>query len=116
MRLNLRREHVFKVFGLASDKETLGDNAITFFVSCARRADYAFSPTQAELEEIATLCHFLDGNPLAIAMAAALVEMMPIRAILGAIGDGADFTPVREVEDAERPGYIRIFVELAARS
>lgn len=115
-RLNLRAEWVFPVEGLAYPSESnvilseangnvilrnegnegaavgfTAFGAVQLFVERAKRVAPTFAPNQAELVEIARLCRFLRGSPLAIALAAAWTGTMPLPILAAEIRADLDF-------------------------
>lgn len=78
-RLNLREEWAFPVSGLAYP-ETITDagayEAIELFKERAVQADLRFRLTPANREAVARICSLVQGNPLAIELAAAWVRTM----------------------------------------
>lgn len=78
-RLNLREEWTFPVSGL-SYPETISDvgvySAIELFKERAVQADLRFSLTPGDREFVARICSLVQGNPLAIELAAVWVRTM----------------------------------------
>jgi non-specific serine/threonine protein kinase len=66
----------------ASSDEVLQADAVRLFVLRAQAVQPTFAPTGAELATVATICHRLDGLPLAIELAAARVNHLSPRALL----------------------------------
>jgi predicted ATPase/DNA-binding CsgD family transcriptional regulator len=90
-RLRLRWEHVLPVPPLAlPDLERLPAPealatvpSVALFLHHARAIDPSFSLTEANARGLAELCVRLDGLPLALELAAARVDMLPLQRILG---------------------------------
>lgn len=90
-RLRLRWEHVLPVPPLAlPDLERLPTlealasvPSVALFLHHARAIDPSFSLTEANARALAELCVRLDGLPLALELAAARVNMMPLQSIVG---------------------------------
>jgi predicted ATPase/DNA-binding SARP family transcriptional activator len=62
---------------LPDDREALASSpAVQLFVSGAQRIQPGFELTDAELRDVACLCHLLDGLPLAILLAASWAGML----------------------------------------
>ena len=80
-RLNLEREQVWEVPPLTIAQhpslETIAQSpALDLFVYWARRINLYFEPTSQDIPTIATICDRLHGNPLAIRLAAALIDSL----------------------------------------
>ncbi len=84
-RLALPGEHVWPVTGLPVDDSPGGDPrespAVRLFATRAREADPYFRLDDATAPVVASLCRSLDGNPLALELAAARVRSLPAREI-----------------------------------
>jgi predicted ATPase/DNA-binding CsgD family transcriptional regulator len=99
--LRLAGEHEFLVPPLtlpdlaagAPADERLRADAMRLFLQRACAARPGFAPSAEELEALAAICHRLDGLPLAIELAAARVNHLSPKAILGRL---------------ERPGAARL--------
>lgn len=87
-RLNLYEERVLTLRGLAlpSDQsegaETNLSEAAELFINAARRRQSQFKPESHGWTALATLCHLLDGSPLALELAAAWVDTLSVDDIL----------------------------------
>jgi NB-ARC domain len=62
-------------------------DAVRLFAARARDASPGFEPTAANAPMIAELCRWLDGLPLALELAAALVRQMPLGDVAARLGD-----------------------------
>jgi predicted ATPase/DNA-binding CsgD family transcriptional regulator len=90
-RLRLRWEHVLPVPPLAvPDLQQLPSlealarvPSVALFLQHARAIDPSFSLTEANARALAEVCVRLDGLPLALELAAARVNMLPLQSILG---------------------------------
>jgi predicted ATPase/DNA-binding XRE family transcriptional regulator len=60
--------------------------AVALFTMCAEASDPAFSLTEENAGAVATICHRLDGMPLAIELAASRTRMLPPQALLERLG------------------------------
>jgi predicted ATPase len=78
--------------------------AVRLFVQSARRARARFALTEANGPEVARICRLVDGLPLAIELAAALVRTRDCAAIAREIERDLDFlaSPLRDVPDRHR--------------
>jgi predicted ATPase len=83
-RLQLAHEHAYRVPSLtipparATPEEILASEAGRFFCERARATRHSFAVTNENAPLIADICHRLDGIPLALELAAALVESFGI--------------------------------------
>jgi predicted ATPase/DNA-binding SARP family transcriptional activator len=74
--------------GSAGSAEALaGSDAVSLFVERARKVRRGFAVTDANAESIASLCSELDGQPLAIELAAARVRMLSVEQIATGVSD-----------------------------
>ena len=88
-------EHLYPVHGLSlpaeqsprTRGELLRSDAVRLFVERARAVSPAFELTRENGDEIAEMCARLDGNPLAIELAARLARLRPISHILDRLDD-----------------------------
>ena len=88
-------EHLYPVHGLSlppvqvprTRGELLRSDAVRLFVERARAVSPAFELTKENGDEIAEMCVRLDGNPLAIELAARLARQRPISHILERLDD-----------------------------
>ena len=83
-RLNLAEEHVLWLEGLPfhAEAETEGrPDAAALFLERARRHRQAFEPTPADLGAVARICRAVAGSPLALELAAALVNALSCEGI-----------------------------------
>lgn len=79
-RLKLSHEHVFYLYGLAETSEAQSP-AMQLFIHHARRHRSAFDP-MLESKNIQRLCHLVEGLPLAITLAASLVNRYSLETII----------------------------------
>ena len=82
-RLEVEGEHLLPVEGLAcpdhvpaDPEEILSFPAVQLFLSSARRVAPGFRATDVDAEHVASICHLLDGLPLAILLAAGWAGML----------------------------------------
>ena len=91
--LGVPGETVFRLGPLAVDDGTESDSsdgvsgAIALFVQRATAADRRFALTSANRAAVAEICRRLDGNPLALELAAARVPALGVAALLEHLGD-----------------------------
>jgi len=67
---------------VSSQAEALGFDSVALFEVRAREVDPTFSVNDENAANVAAICHRLDGMPLAIELAAALVRVLTPREIL----------------------------------
>jgi predicted ATPase/DNA-binding SARP family transcriptional activator len=102
-RLNLLHEQVFRVGGMKTpDAQTMAKwdepleqaecfSAIQLLVERARRVQPEFRLTSQNLQAITQICRMVDGSPLAIELAAAWLELLPVEEITREISHSLDF-------------------------
>jgi len=87
--LRIAGEWVHRLAGLAAPGEdhppglasAMAFDAVRLFIEQARETDARFAPNPAELRSICSLCRRLEGNPLAIRLAAASLRDQPLARI-----------------------------------
>lgn len=78
--LGLGDEHVLRLGPLRTESRAGAlSPAVRLFLDRARRATPEFDPTDADLAAVAAICRHLEGNPLAIELAAAQAARHPLR-------------------------------------
>jgi predicted ATPase/Tfp pilus assembly protein PilF len=97
--LGLQGEWVFEVQGLPVPENrhaegSAQDTSVDLFVQRARRAYVGFNATQDDYPAIVRICRLVDGNPLAIELAAAWVRTLCCDEIAGEIESGLGFLSV----------------------
>ena len=91
--LGVPGETVFRLGPLAVDERSESSasdgapGAIALFVQRATAADRGFALTSANRAAVAEICRRLDGNPLALELAAARVPALGVGALLEHLGD-----------------------------
>ena len=91
--LGVPGETVFRLGPLAVDERAESgapddaSGAIALFVQRATAADRRFALTSANRAAVAEICRRLDGNPLALELAAARVPALGVAALLERLGD-----------------------------
>ncbi len=94
-RLNLRWETVFPLEGLSVPDSDEGEgfeqsSAVRLFLQIRRRSEPQYSLIEGERANVAALCRQVEGLPLAIELAAASLESMPLAAVLVEIQHNLD--------------------------
>jgi predicted ATPase len=88
--LNVRGEHLLPIEGMhypeswperAAELERY--SAVQLFLASAREAVPGFEPTTEEMGQVIRICHFVEGMPLALLMAAAWMKMLTPAEIAG---------------------------------
>jgi predicted ATPase/transcriptional regulator with XRE-family HTH domain len=108
-RINLQGEWMFELHGMpfpAKDQEYQLENfsATVFFVQRAQQAVRDFEVLPEEQPSLARICELVEGNPLAIELAAAWVRVLSIRDISREIASNLDFltSSMRDVSERHR--------------
>lgn len=110
-RLALRGEELFEVSamtfpGPGEDVELERYTAVQLFVQHARRHQYGFALTEEDRPHVARLCRALEGLPLALEIAAALVRVLSCRDIAEEVERDLDalsqVMPLRDMPDRHR--------------
>ncbi|MEO8392857.1 MAG: LuxR C-terminal-related transcriptional regulator [Chloroflexota bacterium] len=107
-RLNLQEEWVLTLEGLSYPEGQVTDSlenysAVQLFAQRARQVQPAFSLME-NTEAVRTICHLVEGNPLAIELATSWLCAMSCQQITAQIAGGSDFltTPMRNVPERHR--------------
>ncbi len=96
-RLQLTEEHVLSLSGLPlPDAHTKPEDlhyveAIQLFVQRAKKATLAFNLDEESIPHVINLVHLLEGNPLAIELAASWVRVLALDQIVKEIESNLDF-------------------------
>ncbi len=89
--LGVSGETVFRLgpleVGAADDAPEHAGAAVALFAQRARAVDRGFALTRTNLPTVAEICRRLDGNPLALELAAARVPALGVGALLERLGD-----------------------------
>ena len=85
--LGIPGETVFRLGPLAVSEPGGPEGAVELFAQRATAADRRFALTPANLPTVAEICRRLDGNPLALELAAARVPALGVTALLERLGD-----------------------------
>jgi predicted ATPase/DNA-binding SARP family transcriptional activator len=130
--LDLSSEFVMRVAGLPVPHElaSAGNGAVVtdmpgmttydsvrLFVEYARRTGEPFQRTDnaADVADIAAICRHVDGNPLAIKLAAAWTGQMSLAGIAAAIAANLDFLATRQRDVPVRQRSMRTVFEYSWR-
>ena len=120
-RLNIAEEWVVPLLGLplpdpdSNVEEALASGAVQLFVQRARRAKLSFSLNKAELPAVISICHRLQGSPLALELAAVWVKMMSCEDIAREIDQDLDFLATSARNVTKRHRSIRTVFEYSWR-
>ena len=90
-RLRLLGEHVFTLQGLDYNQEKLDNPAALMFRTAAQRVVPDFDNRSSNTADVNQLCHMLDGMPLALELAAAWLDTLPVTAIVTEVENSLDF-------------------------
>lgn len=97
-RLNVRGEQLYPLTGLAYDQAHQSGAPLTaavqLFVHSAQQINRDFTVQPAQYRAMQQICHFVQGLPLALEMAAAWTDILPLEEIAQEISKGADFLTV----------------------
>jgi predicted ATPase len=108
-RLNLQGEWTLPLFGFevpasaAEDDHLESYSAVQLFLQSAQRVqpDFALSGNG---QAVLSICHLVEGMPLAIELAAAWVRLLPCAQIVEQLSSGLDFltSPLRDAPERHR--------------
>lgn len=89
-RLNLSQEWLFVLDSLPlpageNPDHLLNNEGVQLFLGCAGRINHDFVASENDLKAIAHICHLVEGNPLAIELAANWVRLLSCREIAAEI-------------------------------
>lgn len=116
VRLNLHRENLFEVTGLAypSDPEAedfLNYDAVRLFLQTARRAQPSFQLTDEDLAPLMRLCEFVGGMPLYLEHLAAWTRLMSLPAIAEELGKNLELFSSAHRDLPERHRKLEVVLE-----
>ena len=89
--LHLHGEFVFTLQGLAYDEDTADHPAALLFSAAGQRTLPDFVLNDENAAHVNRLCRMVDGMPLALELAAAWLDTMPLASILAEIEESLDF-------------------------
>jgi predicted ATPase/DNA-binding SARP family transcriptional activator/tetratricopeptide (TPR) repeat protein len=108
-RLHLLGEQIFPIQGLEfPNRETPKDpgdyTAMQLFLECAKRVRPDFEIKTSDMADLTHICRLVGGMPLGLELAAAWVNMMPVKDIAMEIQRGIDFleTDIRNLPTRHR--------------
>jgi len=120
-RLNFMRENVFSLGGLEYPHEANGPGptealatcpAVQLFLEGAQRVKPGYAPGAAELEQIASICRAVTGNPLAVLLSASWVGLLTPAAISLQIQQHMlDFLETSWLDLPERQRSLRVVLD-----
>jgi predicted ATPase len=120
-RLNIAEEWVVPLLGLplpayeSNIEQALASGAVQLFVQRARRAKLSFNLNKDELPAVISICHRLQGSPLALELAAVWVKMMSCDDIAREIEQDLDFLATSARNVTKRHRSIRTVFEYSWR-
>jgi predicted ATPase/transcriptional regulator with XRE-family HTH domain len=97
-----------RAIGAAESREYA---AVALFIDRARAVDHRFRLTDENAPSVAELCRGLDGIPLAIELAAARVNVLTVRALLGRLNDRFRILGGNEQDDLPRQQTMRATID-----
>jgi predicted ATPase/DNA-binding SARP family transcriptional activator len=107
--LNVQGEWVFEVEGLSIPEDDRTEAikssaAVALFLQRAQRARVGHEMSAEERPSVARLCHLVDGNPLALELAATWVRTLSVSEIVTEIERNLDFlsSTVRDLPERHR--------------
>jgi predicted ATPase/DNA-binding SARP family transcriptional activator len=109
-RLRLRNEHLFSLRGLVHDDSEYNP-AAQLFVVAAQRVVPEFSLTNENVEFIDRICDLVDGMPLALELAAAWIDNLPLATIIDEVVDDFDFLATDLHDMPHRHRSMRLVLE-----
>ncbi|MDY7078132.1 MAG: BTAD domain-containing putative transcriptional regulator, partial [Chloroflexota bacterium] len=112
-RLNVRAERLIRVAGLpvpSQDKDLAVDNygSVQLFVD---RTECAPPTSAHDLDQVVQVCRLVEGLPLAIELASALVEHLPLAEIIANLSHDIDFLSTTLQDVPERHRRLRVVFE-----
>ena len=112
-RLKLEHEWLLAITGLAypgrdvSPEDALAYDAVALFVERAQRVRPTFILNRAELPAVIDICHFVEGFPLAIELAAAWIRAMSSQDIAQELQQNLDILTSSSNDTQSRQSSIR---------
>jgi len=113
--LDLRSERSLTLGGLelpfVGDDGAARRDSVRLFVSSARRSEPAFSVRDGALDDVADLCRYVDGVPLAIELAAAWTACLSPAEIVREVQRDLDFLCAPQQDVPERHRSLRVVLD-----
>lgn len=113
--LDLRSERSLALGGLELPFDGDGGaeqrDSVRLFVTSARRADPSFSVRDGALDDVASLCRYVDGVPLAIELAAAWTACLSPAEIVREVEHDLDFLRAQQLDVPERHRSLRVVLD-----
>lgn len=114
-RLNLHEEQIYEVKGLdfpqESDDLIAGEakqfDAVWLFLEKVQQIKRDFTPSQQELRAIVTICNILEGHPLGIELAAAVVWSQSCQEIATELSENLDILISQKINIPDRHRSLR---------
>ncbi len=116
-RLQLEEEFVLPILGVSVPKRgsRLSDaefsDALRLFVQRAKRVRLDFVLSELDLPAVLEICRLVEGSPLGIELAAALVKMLPLPEIAGEIARNLDILETNSSNAKEAHRSLRAVFE-----
>ena len=116
VRLNLYGETIYALSGLtflksSAPSDVAESEAVALFMDRARQTEAAFSPSPAQLTQIADLCQMLHGIPLAIEHAASLIHVIDPSTLLAEIQTNIDILHTTQHGVEARHQRMRVVID-----
>ncbi|MGB0385362.1 MAG: AfsR/SARP family transcriptional regulator [Ardenticatenaceae bacterium] len=118
-RLNFQSEYVMQISGLpipqVVDSQATSYSSIRLFCERASRTWQEFDLDERNLADVIRLCGLVQGNPLAIELAAAWVEHFSVAEMVQAIQEDLDFLAATRQDIPSRHRSMRVVFEQSWR-
>ena len=111
-RLNLRNERVFELHGLSvpgerDDPVRTPFESVDLFVRRAQQADFTFTMSPQNAQDIARICRLVEGLPLALELAASWTPLLSCAEIVHELESNLDFLTSSSRDVPERHRSLR---------
>lgn len=117
--LNLQSEWPYYVEGLLYNTECVDDlpipqvEAVQLFIERSIQVNHTYHPSERDYQCIARICQTVEGMPLAIELAAAWVNVMPVEDIEEELSVNLDFLSTQRVDVPKKHHSLRAVFENA---